>query len=93
MGGFREWLVRNGFEVTDSQYNYGYHPVGQVQLLESFGSTDFREVWLILNKYLDIYEIQAGDAVATYDYAWTDNDYYQQQIDRMKPGYDHSSRR
>jgi hypothetical protein len=92
MGGFRKWLVRNGFEVTNSQYNYGYHPVGQVELKDSFGTDDFRQVWPILSKYLDIYKIQAGEITATYDYTWSDIDYYQQQIDRMKPGYDFSSR-
>ena len=89
MNGFREWLTRNGFDVNDTQYNYGYHPVGQVELKESFGTNDFREVWPILSKYLDIYRIEAGDASATFDYAWTDPDYYQQQIDMMKQGYDY----
>ena len=92
MGGFRKWLVRNGFEVTNTEYNYGYHPVGQVQLQESFGTTNYKEVWPILNKYLDIYKIQAGEITATYDYAWSDSNYYQQQIDMMRPGYDFSSR-
>lgn len=93
MTGFRTWLTRQGFDTQDTQYNYGYHPVGQVDLMGSFGTTDFQAVWLILSKYLDIYRISAGDASATFDYTWTDADYYQQQIDRMKPGYDFSSRR
>ena len=90
--GFREWLTRNGFDVNDTQYNYGYHPVGQVDLEKSFGTSDFRQVWPILSKYLDIYSIEANGIVATYDYTWTDADYQQQQIARLKPGYDYSSR-
>ena len=90
---FKEWLVRNNFSLTDSQYNFGYHPVGQVALKESFGTTDCQEVWPILSKYLDIYSISAGAATAIYDYTWTDADYYQQQIQRLKPGYDYSSSR
>jgi hypothetical protein len=39
----------------------------------------------ILSKYLDIYSISAGDTTATYNYTWTDSDYYQQQIDRLTP--------
>ena len=93
MQGFREWLHRNRFDAQNPEYNYGYHPVGQVDLKASFGTTDFQKVWPILSKYLDIYRIDAGGAFATYDYAWTDADYYQQQIERMKPGYDYSSRR
>ena len=93
MAGFRDWLGRNGFDVDDPQYNYGYHPVGQVDLQASFGSSDFREVWPILSKYLDIYKIQAGDTSAVYNYNYTDRDYYEQQINRLKPGYDFSSGR
>jgi len=91
MTGFRAWLHRNRFDAQNTEYNYGYHPVGQVDLQGSFGTTNFREVWPILSKYLDIYKITAGDISATYDYSWSDPDYYQQQIDMMKPGYDYSS--
>jgi len=90
---FKEWLVRNNFSLADPQYNFGYHPVGQVALQESFGTTNCQEVWPILSKYLDIYSISASDATAIYDYTWTDADYYQQQIERLKPGYDYSSSR
>lgn len=90
---FKGWLERNNFDLADPQYNFGYHPVGQVALQESFGTTDCQEVWPILSKYLDIYSISAGDATAIYDYTWTDADYYQQQIERLKPGYDYSSSR
>jgi hypothetical protein len=92
MIGFREWLHRNRFDTQNPEYNYGYHPVGQVDLQKSFGTTDFRKVWPILSKYLDIFSIEAGGVKSVYDYTWTDSDYYQQQIERMKPGYDYSSR-
>lgn len=92
MVGYRAWLERNGFDLNDTQYNYGYHPIGQVELRSSFGTADFRQVWPILSQYLDIYQISAGDVTATYDYAWTDPDYYTQQINMLKPGYDYSSR-
>lgn len=93
LAGFREWLKRNNFDLEDAEYNYGYHPVGQVELEKSFGTTDFRQVWPILSRYLDIYSIEANGITATYDYTWTDADYYQQQIARLTPGYDYSSRR
>jgi hypothetical protein len=93
MTGFRDWLHRNRFDAQNTEYNYGYHPVGQVDLQASFGTCDFQEVWPILSQYLDIYKITAGAASATFDYTWTDADYYQQQIDRMRPGYDYSSSR
>jgi len=91
MIGFREWLHRNRFDTQNTEYNYGYHPVGQVDLQGSFGTTDFKEIWQILSNHLDIYRIETDSISATYDYTWTDPDYYQQQINRLKPGYDYSS--
>ena len=93
MAGFRDWLTRNGFDLANTEYNYGYHPVGQVDLQKSFGTTNYSEVWPILSRYLDIYKITAGDTSAVYSYSYTDRDYYEQQIEKLKPGYDYSSRR
>ena len=93
MTGFRSWLERNRFDPSNPEYNYGYHQIGQVDLNGSFGTDDYQQIWPILSDHLDIYQISAGDAVATFDYNWTDPDYYQQQINIMKPGYDHSARR
>jgi len=97
MGGFRDWLVRNGFSLQDTEYNYGYHPVGQVDLQQSFGTTNYREVWPILSKHLDVVQISCDDGSgnvlrSVYPYSWSDSDYYEQQIDLLKSGYDYSSR-
>lgn len=92
MAKFRPWLERNGFDPTNPDYNFGYHPVGQVNLIKSFGTTDVEKIWNLLSGHLDIYKISAGNIEVTYDYSWTDLDYYQQQIDRLKPGYDYSSK-
>jgi hypothetical protein len=98
MSGFRHWLDRNGFNLNDTQYNYGYHPVGQVNLQASFGTTDYSKVWPILSPRLDIFSISCVGASgnvsrAEYPYNWTDHDYYDQQIEQLKPGYDYSSSR
>lgn len=90
---YRDWLVRNGFDPENPQYNFGYHPVGQVDLQASFGTDNFRDVWPRLSTYLDIYRISASQTSAVYDYTWSDPDYYAQQIERLKPGYDYSSSR
>ena len=91
MKGFRAWLEQNRFNPDNPEYNFGYHLVGQVDLKGSFGTDNYQQIWTILSQYLDIYKIAAGDVTATYDYTWTDPDYYQQQIDVMKPGYDYST--
>lgn len=93
MRGFRSWLKRNGFDPENPEYNFGYHQVGQIELVDSFGTDTPEEVWKILNDHLDIYQIDTGDYSNIFDYTWTDTDYYQQQIERLKPGYDYSSRR
>ena len=92
MAGFREWLVRNGFDIHNPAYNYGYHPVGQVNLQKSFGTTNYTDVWSILSHYLDIYSITVDETTCFYNYTWSDSDYYQQQIEMLTPGYDYSSR-
>ena len=93
MDGFAEWLDRNKLDANDREYNFGYHQVGQVDFTSSFGTDNSESVWSILSNHLDIYRIETAEASATYDYAWTDADYQQQQIARLKPGYDFSSRR
>jgi hypothetical protein len=96
MSGFRPWLIRNGFDPENSEYNFGYHPVGQVNLQASFGTINYSEVWPILSKHLDIYAIQCDNGSGTilqsvYPHTWSDEDFYDQQIERLKPGYDYSS--
>ena len=93
LSGFEQWLRDNNIDPDDVQYNFGYHAVARVNLEKSFGTTDYREIWPVLSRYLDIYRIDADGCFATYDYTWSDPDYYQQQIERLKPGYDFSSRR
>jgi len=93
MSNFRQWLHRNNFNTEDPEYNFGYHEVGQVQFMESFGTEDPQQVWDILSKHLDIYKIVTDEVECTYDYSWSDSNYYDQQIERLKPGYDYSSRR
>lgn len=89
---FRPWLERNGFNIQDKNFNFGYHPVGQVDLLKSFGTTEIEKIWSLLSEHLDIYKISTNNFSVVYDYAWSDNDYYQQQIQKLKPGYDYSSK-
>jgi len=96
--GFRDWLVRNGFDVVNPEYNFGYHPVGQVDLLASFGTTNYLDVWPVLSRYLDIQGISTDDGHgnvlrSVYPYSWADADYYEQQIKLLTPGYDYSSSR
>ena len=86
MDKFADWLTKNGFDHSDSKYNYGYHEVGIIDKL-----SNPENEWLKLSKHLDIFRIEAGDVSCTFDYSWSDEDYYEQQIAKLKPGYDYSS--
>jgi hypothetical protein len=89
---FKDWLVSQRLDPTDPKLSLGYLPLGHVDLLASFGTTDAQEIWDKLSNYLDIYSISVNGITNVFDYCWTDVDYKQKQIDMMRPGYDHSSR-
>jgi hypothetical protein len=90
---FREWLTKNGFDHQNPDLSLGHLPIGKIDLVKSFGTSDKFKIWDILSSHLDIYSIEIDSTKATYDYCWSDIDYKQIQIDMMKPGYDYNSRR
>ena len=51
------------------------------------------DIWDMLSSHLDIVSIEVNGVKNTFDYCWNDADYKQQQIEKMRPGYDYSSRR
>jgi hypothetical protein len=89
---FRQWLQDNGRDPNDVNLSLGYLPIGQVDLIRSFGTINPIEIRKILGKYLDIYRIEVGETCGQFNYCWSDDDYQQQQIDSMKAGYDFSSK-
>ena len=76
---FRNWLQDNGFDPEDKSLTIGHPQVGQVDLLQSFGSTDYNCIWGQLSNYMDVYKIRTKTAEATYTYRWSDPDYQEQQ--------------
>jgi hypothetical protein len=81
---FRDWLIANGFDPNDKSLTIGHPKVAQVNLLKSFGTTDYQTIWAQLAQHLDVYKIQIGDIEATYTYNWTDADYAARQIKELK---------
>lgn len=81
---FRTWLIQNGFDPEDKSLTIGHPKVAQVDLLKSFGTTDYKEIWAQLAQHLDVYKIQVGAAEATYTYNWRDPDYAEQQIKELR---------
>ena len=90
---FQAWLRANQRDPNDPNLSLGYLPIGQVDLIGSFGTSDGQQIWNTLGNYLDIYRIEVNGVSQTFDYCWTDQDYKQQQIDRLRPGYDHQLRK
>jgi hypothetical protein len=83
---FREWLTTNGFDPEDRTLTIGHPKVAQVNLIRSFGTTDYQQIWNQLNNYRDVYKISIGSLSAVYDYRWSDADFQQRQIDIIAKG-------
>jgi hypothetical protein len=81
--GFVAWLDANGFDPNNPNLTIGHPQIGQVDFENSFCTTDFAGVWSLLEHYLDVYTIETSDASATYDYHWSDDNYIQQQVERL----------
>ena len=77
---FRVWLENNGFDPEDPSLTIGHPQVGQVDLVRSFGTEDYREIWAALNTRLNVTAIRTGDAEQVYPYTWADADYMENQI-------------
>ena len=71
---FRTWLVANGFDPEDKSLTIGHPKVAQVDLIRSFGTTDYNDIWIQLSNHLDVYKIRIGEKQATYEYRWRDPD-------------------
>jgi hypothetical protein len=81
---FRSWLVANNFDPEDKSLTIGHPQVGQVDLKRSFGTEDYQQIWKELNTRLNVRGIRTSDAEAVYEYQWSDADYMQQQIRKLK---------
>ena len=83
---FRTWLVTNGFDPDDPTLTIGHPQVGQVDLMRTFGTEDYRLIWARLNTHLNVVAIATSHARAEYPYSWQDADYMQQQIQALNKG-------
>jgi hypothetical protein len=84
---FRQWLLDNNFDPDDKNLTIGHPQVAQVDLLKSFGTTDYNAIWQQLNNYQDVYRVTTGEASAVYPYRWSDPDFQQRQIKIISQGH------
>jgi hypothetical protein len=80
LNSFRAWLINNGFDPEDRTLTIGHPQVGQVDLIRTFGTEDYQEIWRALNTRLNVAAIRTQAVTAVYDYNWNDVDYKEQQI-------------
>ena len=80
MDDFKQWLVNNGFDPDDKKLTIGHPQVGQIDLIKSFDTTAYQDIWAKLGNHLNVYSIKTSDAYATLDYNWNDPDYMDRQI-------------
>ena len=80
LANFKTWLINNGFDPEDKQLTIGHPKVGQVDLMTSFGTEDYRLIWDQLNQHLNVFSIKTQTATGIYNYNWSDKDYANQQI-------------
>ena len=80
---FRQWLVDNGFDPEDKSLTIGHPQVGQVDLYQSFGTSDYKEIWNQLFSHLDVVSIETSDCIASYPYHWSDMDYTERQVNLL----------
>jgi hypothetical protein len=83
---FRQWLSDNGFDPNDKSLTIGHPKVAQVDLVRSFGTDNYEQIWTVLGQHLDVYKIRVNGYEATYNYNWSDPDYMQQQIAAFRQG-------
>jgi hypothetical protein len=81
---FRTWLIHNGFDPEDPALTIGHPQVAQVDLVRSFGTEDYRQIWAALNSRLNVSAIRTSHAHAAYPYRWSDPDYAVLQQKELK---------
>jgi hypothetical protein len=81
---FRSWLVANNSDPEDKSLTIGHPKVAQVDLVRSFGTTNYQEIWAQLSQHQDVLRISTSMTQATYEYRWSDPDYDLQQIRKLK---------
>ena len=83
---FREWLRANGFDPDDKALTIGHPKIGQVDLMASFGTEDFRQIWQHLNTHQDVVRVATSDQSCEYRYHWSDPDFAARQIQAISGG-------
>ena len=80
---FHQWMIDNGKDITDPRLSLGYLPLGQVDMLSSFGTTDPVQIWDMMSPLLNIYSIEVDGVPYYFDYTVDDEDYENVQMQAL----------
>jgi len=83
---FRQWLINNKFDPDDKSLTIGHPQVGQVDLMRSFGTTNYQEIWSQLEQHLNVLSIKTSSSYAEYNYNWSDDNFIDLQVERITKG-------
>ena len=81
---FNTWLSENNFDPADTSLSSGYLKIGQVDLINSFGTDVAQDIWQQMGDYLDIHKIECGNTSGIYDYHWSNSDHEQLQLESLQ---------
>ena len=88
---FKSWLEKNGFDWNDPQLALGYIKLGQVDLVTSFGTDRFTDIYKQMIDCLNIHRIELigpTNITTEYKYTLSDPDWKELQITELRKGYE-----
>ena len=88
---FKIWLKENGYDWNDPQLALGYIKIGQVDLVNSFGTDRFTDIYKQMIDCLNIHRIELigpTNITTEYKYTLSDPDWKELQITELRKGYE-----
>jgi hypothetical protein len=80
---FEEWLRKNGFDPADKKLGIGTPKIGQVNLMKSFETTNWKEIRKLMVPQLNVISIETTNYSVKYQYNWTDENFDAAQIQKL----------
>ena len=88
---YKMWLEENGYDWTDPKLSLGYIKLGQINIMENFGTDDFLKVYERMQNNLNISSITitgTKETTCKYSYRLDDENWKKIQMDYLKVGYE-----
>jgi hypothetical protein len=93
---FKSWLKENNYDWNNTQLALGYIKLGQVDLVNSFSTDQFLDIYKQMIDCLNISRIELigpTNITTEYKYTLSDPDWKELQIEELRKGYESHSLR